>query len=225
MPKDVAAIPTSLWRNPSFAGMTWQAQRLYLLLSTQSKLNQAGYLPLLVKRWAGMSMDGDVESIRSALNELVASEWAWADEDYQEVLIRRHTPPAGHKKLQGALQATFEISSPRLRQVAVAMLATPESPIGASANGSPLAKMRVRVYSRDGFMCKACGWTPPHIPDGYDGRYALGAVTLDPGGRFYRVRLLELDHVFPESLGGLFDYENLQTLCNSCNASKGARVA
>ncbi len=70
-------------------------------------------------------------SIRTALDELVANEWAWVDDDHEEVLVRRHTAPAGHKKIQGALQATFEVSSPRLRQIAVAMLSAPDFIIGS----------------------------------------------------------------------------------------------
>ncbi|MET0416030.1 MAG: HNH endonuclease [Actinoplanes sp.] len=217
-------MPTALWRDPSFAGMDWRAQRLYFLLSTQPDLNQAGYLPLLMKRWAGMSADGDVQGIRLALDELVSNEWAWVDEDFQEVLVRRHTAPAGHKQLQGALQATFDMSSRSLRQIAVAMLSSPDFLVGSPRTGSPLARMRILVYARDGFTCQGCGWAP-RVPNGYDGRYALGEVKLDSDRGAYRVRLLELDHVFPESLGGLFEYDNLQTLCNSCNACKGARVA
>lgn len=224
MSREVVAMPTALWRDANFASMNWQAQRLYFLLSTQPDLNQAGYIPMLTRRWAGMSAGGDVASIQAALDELVANEWAWVDDDHEEVLVRRHTAPAGHKQIQGALQATFEVASPRLRQIAVAMLSAPDFMVGSPRTGSRLARMRVLVYARDAFTCQRCGWAP-YVPEGYNGRYALGTVSLDPGKRAYQVRLLELDHVFPESLGGLFEYDNLQTLCNSCNASKGARVA
>lgn len=56
--------------------------------------------------------------------------------------------------------------------------------------------LRARVYERDGHACLHCG------------------VTED----------LSLDHIYPFSLGGRETFENLQTLCRSCNSRKGARV-
>lgn len=55
--------------------------------------------------------------------------------------------------------------------------------------------LRTRVFERDGYRCKTCG-----------GWQELCA-----------------DHIIPELLGGETTYENLQTLCRSCNAKKGAR--
>ena len=59
-----------------------------------------------------------------------------------------------------------------------------------------LASLRERVYRRDGYRCLFCG-------SGDD---------------------LTLDHVYPKSLGGDHVEDNLQTLCRSCNSSKGARI-
>lgn len=56
--------------------------------------------------------------------------------------------------------------------------------------------MRDLVYERDEHSCVSCG----------------------------AVENLSLDHVYPWSLGGEDEPENLQTLCRSCNSSKGARV-
>jgi len=56
--------------------------------------------------------------------------------------------------------------------------------------------LRTRVFERDGYRCQTCdGWQD-----------------------------LCADHIIPESLGGETTYENLQTLCRSCNAKKGART-
>lgn len=55
---------------------------------------------------------------------------------------------------------------------------------------------RMAVFERDGFKCKLCG----------------------------RQKNLTIDHVQPFSKGGGDDRENLQTLCLSCNISKGAKV-
>ena len=55
------------------------------------------------------------------------------------------------------------------------------------------SSLRWKVYERDGFKCVKCG------------------VQKD----------LTLDHVIPESKGGLSTFENLQTMCKSHNSSKG----
>jgi 5-methylcytosine-specific restriction endonuclease McrA len=85
-----------------------------------------------------------------------------------------------------------------------------------------LARTRLAVYARDGYRCLHCGWDPK-VPPNYDGRTALGETYRKPNGGF-GCRILELDHVLPYSLGGEFTVENLQALCNSCNARKGAKV-
>ena len=37
-------------------------------------------------------------------------------------------------------------------------------------------------------------------------------------------RYLQIDHDVPITLGGTDDIDNLRALCQSCNASKGARL-
>lgn len=58
------------------------------------------------------------------------------------------------------------------------------------------AGLRRKVFERDGYRCVTCG-------DWHD---------------------LSCDHIIPESKGGPATFENLQTLCRSCNSSKGART-
>lgn len=58
------------------------------------------------------------------------------------------------------------------------------------------ADLRWAVFRRDGHACLSCG------------------STVD----------LTIDHIHPVSLGGSDDPVNLQTLCRSCNCSKGAKV-
>ena len=57
-------------------------------------------------------------------------------------------------------------------------------------------KVRWRVFKRDGYRCVLCG------------------VDSD----------LTIDHIHPQSKGGTNSMLNLQTMCRSCNSSKGARV-
>ncbi len=54
-------------------------------------------------------------------------------------------------------------------------------------------KMRFSIYQRDGHRCRKCG---RHTKD------------------------LEIDHIIPISKGGKSTYDNLQTLCKSCNMKK-----
>ena len=58
-------------------------------------------------------------------------------------------------------------------------------------------KMRFAIYNRDNYRCRKCG-----------------RKTDD----------LEVDHIFPISKGGKSVFENLQTLCHSCNALKSNTV-
>ena len=57
-------------------------------------------------------------------------------------------------------------------------------------------EVRQAVYDRDGRRCLHCGSKTS----------------------------LSLDHIYPWSLGGSDDADNLQTLCQSCNSGKGART-
>ena len=59
----------------------------------------------------------------------------------------------------------------------------------------PSTALSLRVFERDGYRCKQCG-TNKH---------------------------LTVDHINPISRGGSDDFDNLQTLCRSCNSRKGAR--
>ncbi|BCX74668.1 MULTISPECIES: HNH endonuclease [Acinetobacter] len=58
-------------------------------------------------------------------------------------------------------------------------------------------KLRLQVYERDGFKCVTCG----------------------------SQKNLTLDHIKPEIKGGDSSFDNLQTMCKSCNSSKGTKYA
>jgi hypothetical protein len=55
--------------------------------------------------------------------------------------------------------------------------------------------LRLMVFTRDRYRCKSCG----------------------------AGKKLTIDHINPVAKGGDESFENLQTLCRSCNSSKGAR--
>jgi 5-methylcytosine-specific restriction endonuclease McrA len=75
------------------------------------------------------------------------------------------------------------------------------------------------VFARDDYTCQGCGFRPD-VPDNYDGRRTLAGTRQSDGRRLW----LELDHIMPHLHGGRATPENLQTLCCSCNARKGATV-
>jgi len=67
-----------------------------------------------------------------------------------------------------------------------------------AARVNPTAAQRARILERDGFRCRRCGNGPQHAR-------------------------LVVDHIEPVAKGGSTTDGNLQTLCEPCNAGKGAR--
>lgn len=59
--------------------------------------------------------------------------------------------------------------------------------------------LRFEVFKRDNFTCRYCGKKSPEA-------------------------ILEVDHIHPESKGGLTELENLVTACFECNRGKGAQL-
>jgi 5-methylcytosine-specific restriction endonuclease McrA len=69
---------------------------------------------------------------------------------------------------------------------------------------------RQQVFERDSYRCQECGWAQGDpVP-------VRGGIPL--------FRMLEIDHIYPWSLGGTNALANLRVLCSSCNARKGART-
>lgn len=73
----------------------------------------------------------------------------------------------------------------------------PEIPSRAKTRPPITAARRVGIYARDNYMCVRCG-------------------CMDP-------KALSVDHITPVAKGGTDEDGNLQTLCRSCNSSKGPR--
>ena len=78
--------------------------------------------------------------------------------------------------------------------------------------------LRAKVFAKDDFACCVCGWKPSCIPDGYDGKYTISEHING------KLAWLEVDHKFPKLYGGSHNVNNLQTLCNRCNSSKGVKL-
>lgn len=77
------------------------------------------------------------------------------------------------------------------------------------------AALRAYVHRRDNFTCQHCGRQATKRIKGYDGRYAI-LCDGDPPV------VLVLDHKLSRRNGGTHHPDNLQILCDSCNARKVA---
>jgi len=71
--------------------------------------------------------------------------------------------------------------------------------------------LRARVFRRDNFTCRKCGF---RSPDNREER-----VVVNRSGRY-----LTADHVIPLCEGGKHVLSNLQTLCSKCNNIKGKEL-
>ena len=116
-------VYSAIWTNPDFLALPVGPQRLYLFLLSQSDLNQAGLLPLRVKRWAGKSIGYTEDSVRADLATLGAARFVLVDEATEEVLIRTfvrndqvYKQPKVMIRMAGDAR---EIESPRLQAALV----------------------------------------------------------------------------------------------------------
>jgi len=76
------------------------------------------------------------------------------------------------------------------------------------AREKPLnTRQRKEVFQRDGGACRACGQ----------------AVTWTRSRQFFGPSVGAVDHIIPRARGGRNTPENLQLLCEGCNARKGAK--
>lgn len=84
---------------------------------------------------------------------------------------------------------------------------------GFNYHNASHAALRSFVFRRDGFTCLRCKDSVTEKPAAYDGRYSLYTA---------KGRMLIPDHILSRKAGGLSHPDNLQTLCDPCNASKVA---
>jgi hypothetical protein len=205
-------ILTRIWDDPDFTVLPGDVQRLYLFLISQPNLNHAGLLPLTVRRWAGKAGGLNEHGLRKSLASLEESGFAAVDESAEELYVCgyfRHAGVGGQPRVvAAAYDALTRSESFALRGIASIELgeAVAKAPTPAAPRG-----LRAEVLQRDGWQCRACGWSPGD------------PVPLAPTGRpLYRG--LEIDHIYPKSRGGADVLDNLQVLCTTCNTRKGGRV-
>jgi len=102
MARTQAKVLGSIWIDDDWCGLTAGAQRLYLLLLSQPRLNIAGCIDLMPERWARLAADTDRAGIAAALAELTERTYLVVDED--EVILRTFTR---HDLAVGALNVNL----------------------------------------------------------------------------------------------------------------------
>ncbi|GLY32017.1 HNH endonuclease signature motif containing protein [Kineosporia sp. NBRC 101731] len=209
----IRSIPIALQRDPEFGRLSIGAQWALFSLTASFDLKADGVAVLTARRWSGTwSTHASEEGIVSALAELELSGFVRVDDEEGEVFHAKYYEwqrlGAQPRRVAGAWDLLAR-RSPVIREVAQDTLLAEVA--RASKNAKPLAEGRKSVFERDSWRCVACGW-------------GLGDdIPLTATGRPLH-RGLEVDHVFPKSKGGVDGPENFQTLCTSCNSSKGAKL-
>ncbi|GAB6901972.1 hypothetical protein JCM9957A_50620 [Kineosporia succinea] len=205
-----APLPTE---ESDLEGLSIVAQWTLMRLTLSNDLKADGCAPLMIIRWGNRwAAQPCIAEVQAGLAELEQASLVAMDHGKGEIFHRRFFAWERIGRQPRRVAAAWDQSLTRgavIKELAQdALMAEVAAGAGESR---PLSKGRAFVFERDGWRCVACGWGPGD------------AVPLAPTGRPMH-RGLEVDHVFPKSKGGVDGPENFQTLCTSCNASKGARI-
>jgi hypothetical protein len=122
MPRDHARVPHSLWEPGSrFLELTEAQQRLYMFASSQPEVSYAGVVPYTPRRWAGMAKNCTAVAMRRNVEAVHAAGYVAADEENEEILLRRFVETEGILTQPNVAKATRKafnaIHSPALRRV------------------------------------------------------------------------------------------------------------
>ena len=137
---------------------------------------------------------GDRLEKRTSYEEWVArEEQAYADLDRLAAELANAVRPIAHF---GDGNCGFVIREVLAALSAAGLYQDPRlSPAPPPKKAVIAQRLRVQVFERDAYRCVHCGTHKD----------------------------LSVDHIKPESKGGTLDFDNLQTLCRSCNSKKGAK--
>lgn len=126
MAREHARILVSRRSEPDWQALLTDEQWLYDHLLTQANINNAGVLPLQVRKWARGSADMTMERIDQALVGLASKGFVLYDTDTEETLVRTFIRNDGIVKhrymLKNALAVARQTESPHLRRALAAEL-------------------------------------------------------------------------------------------------------
>lgn len=88
MSRQYGTVSTGIWDDEAFQELSEQAQRVYIMLTTQVGLTPAGTIPITLRRWAKYSKRSTIEGLSEALQELSVALFIVIDWDREELLVR-----------------------------------------------------------------------------------------------------------------------------------------
>ena len=88
MARDYCQIKVSIWHDDEFTSLSGDAQRLYIYLCSQPKLDMAGVTPWRPRLVARSASDWTTDTVEAALCELEAAHYVLVDEETDELLVR-----------------------------------------------------------------------------------------------------------------------------------------
>jgi hypothetical protein len=85
---DYCKVFGRIWNDPDFIALDSDPQRVYLMLLSYPTRDNAGVIPLTLRRWVNATADMTVERFTAALRALTAARFIVIDWNTEEVLIR-----------------------------------------------------------------------------------------------------------------------------------------
>jgi hypothetical protein len=150
MAREFGRVLSAIWSDRDFLALSQEQQRFYMFLLSQPNLNQAGVLPVTVRRWAASAADLSAAEVEGLLYELDRWRFVVWDQGTEELLIRtyvRNDKVYRQPKVMLAMVSdAAEIVSPRLRMTLLAeveRIPLDEIPPTAPPKGGPSARQVV----------------------------------------------------------------------------------
>lgn len=88
MARSYAPIVLSIWRNDDFLALDAEAQRLYLLLISQSNIDYCGVIPYMPGRWSKLAKGSTPARIKKAAADLEEAKFIVIDTNTEELWVR-----------------------------------------------------------------------------------------------------------------------------------------